>query len=384
MAKVESVNLLIFQSTSFCNIDCDYCYLPDRDAKRKISIEVIEKTIENLLESNLVGEQLSVVWHSGEPLVMPLAFYKEVVRKIASLVPPHVKVRHSIQSNGMLVTQEWCDFLREEKINFGVSIDGPEFIHNFHRKTRNGKGTFKQTMRGIELLQKNNVHFYTISVISKHSLDYPNEIFHFFADLGVKNIALNVEEIEGINKESSHEKENFEDIINFMRRMHQLEKDLNGKINIREFDGIRRRVTNQKLLSSIDAIKSDLASPFNIISVGTNGDFSTFSPELLEQKDGFYDNFIFGNVFTTRIRDIVHSDKFQLIYSDISEGVEKCKAECDYYLVCGGGAPSNKLYENQSFKSTETLYCIFNTKIPTELVLQEFEDKLALNIPSTG
>jgi len=377
MAMDQEVKLLIFQATSFCNIDCQYCYLPDRTSKRRISVPVVERTIENLRDSELLGSNLSIAWHAGEPLVVPLSFYRKVFKSIKAVLPQQVKVRHSIQTNGILINQEWCDFIKENKINIGLSIDGPGFIHDLYRTTRNGKGTFEKVMKGIELLKKNEIPFHTISVITRQSLDFPEEIFNFFLDLGVRRIALNIEEIEGINTSNSHEsKGTLTKVMEFMRKMHELEKKADQKIAIREFTKIRKRILNRQLLSGGREKINDLASPLHIISVGTDGSFSTFSPELLEQKDPRYDNFVFGNVFEDNIGDIVNKDKFRLIHADIEEGIRRCKAECEFYPLCGGGAPSNKLYENGSFESTETLYCIFNYKLTTQIVLEEFEEML--------
>ena len=156
LLKFGPVRLVVLQSGSFCNLDCDYCYLPDRQTKNRLVRSRIVPIFENLLTSSLVRDSFTVCWHLGEPLAVPMSFYveaMEIINGIKTRLHKEIKINYSVQTNGVLLTQAWCDFFQKYNFNVGVSIDGPAFIHDVHRKTPSGLGTHAATMRGIKLLQ---------------------------------------------------------------------------------------------------------------------------------------------------------------------------------------------------------------------------------------
>ena len=104
-----------------------------------------------------------------------------------------------------------------------------------------------------------------------------------------------------------------------------------------------------------------------------NGDFSTFSPELLNAKSKEYNNFAFGNVNHDNFLGVLTLEKFKSIYTDILNGLMKCKKNCDYFSVCGGGTPSNKYAENGTFDSTETKHCKFKFQEVFDVFFENIE-----------
>ena len=149
------VDLLVLQPTTFCNLDCSYCYLPDRQLKHKFSLDLLEPIFHNLFSSPYLNKDFTIVWHAGEPLAMPPNFYKsafDIIDDIAQkLNKNQYHFEHSIQTNGTLINQDWCDFFKTHNVKIGVSVDGPDFIHDANRKTKTGLGTHASTMRGISL-----------------------------------------------------------------------------------------------------------------------------------------------------------------------------------------------------------------------------------------
>jgi uncharacterized protein len=375
------VELLVIQPTPFCNINCDYCYLPDRNSRKRITLPILRKTIENVFVNKMVGKRLSIVWHAGEPLVLPIVFYEEAFEAISSLAIGKKKITHSIQSNGILINNEWCRFIKEHDINLGLSIDGPSFIHDAHRKTRRGLGTHKQVMRGVEILQKQGVDFHVISVITDCSLDYPDEIFNFFLENGIRRVGFNIEEIEGANQTSTLVGNSVDERIKkFLQRLYELQKNAKGLVKIREFENAFRAITHGTDADAHDiSSRNDQVRPYKIISVDCDGNFSTFSPELLGLKNDRYGDFCFGNVQTNALPEMTSSSKFNRVFRDIQAGVKLCSETCGYYFLCGGGAPSNKYYENGTFASTETMYCRYTIKMPVDIVLADLEEALAIN-----
>lgn len=372
------IDLLILQTTTFCNIDCRYCYLTERGLKKRMSVAVLEKTLNNALADGLVSNQLTLVWHAGEPLAVGCEHFEQLLACCSSVLDG-INFTHSIQTNGMLINDAWCDLFKRYNCQIGISIDGPQFINDAARVRRNGKSTFADTMNGVAYLQKHKIPYHSIAVVSSLSLDHPDEIFSFFHQNGFHKLCLNIEEVEGTNQNSSiYFSENNAKISAFYKRMFDLYAESDKHMSLRELDS-----TIHVLLRGIDTIditqlvtNSHQLIPWAIITVDTAGNFCTFSPELLGQESKEFSNFILGNVHEIGFKDAQKTELFKRLYGSIEEGINKCKSNCEYYHVCGGGAPANKYYENGTFSSTETMFCKYSVQIPVNVVLEHLENEL--------
>jgi uncharacterized protein len=375
--ELTPVGMVIFQPTTYCNLDCDYCYLPGRESKNQISLTIVQATIEKLFTSSLLKPHLTIAWHSGEPLAMPIGFYEDAFALIEDLKKQYtlteLTIVQSLQTNATLINQAWCDFFKKYDVQVGVSIDGPDFIHNAHRKTRKGLGSHAATMRGISWLQRNEINFNVIAVLTSISLNYVEEILDFFVTNNIKYIGFNIEELEGIHNVSSLKDAEMEDKYrHFMKYIYQYSRANPDLISIREFKQTEFFIKERK------AIEVGQFSPFLYVSVGVNGDFSTFSPELLPMESELYGNFILGNFLKDNLESIVETEKFNSMYEDIAKGVDLCRNSCTYFAICGGGSPGNKYFENGLFASTETMYCRYTKKVLADIVLEELEKDLGL------
>jgi len=361
------IQLLVVQPTPFCNIDCRYCYLPERSNKAVISEETIANLFSQIFASGWLRYGLSVVWHAGEPMVLPVDFYRRAFRLIDSLRPPDVPVTHAFQTNGTLIDDAWCAFFAEEGVNVGVSVDGPKRLHDINRRTRAGRGTFDKTIAGIRRLRARAVPFHVISVLSAESLAAPREMFDFYVSEGIDRVCFNVEESEGDHVSRSFAQGDIEDAYyQFLREFWRLAAAAPGKFSfIREIDDATRLVLRPKE----GVFFNQLVEPFAITSMDWAGNIATFSPELLGLKNAAYDNFVLGNINRDRLTDLGQRPALIRMREDISAGVELCRQRCEYFSVCGGVEPVNKLSENGTFVSTETTYCRMTKMRATDLVL---------------
>ena len=310
------LELLVVQPTPFCNLDCSYCYLADRSNPDRMSFDTLRKTLERTIESGLVSDRFTLVWHAGEPLTVGVGYFKEAVKIVSEVVGDSATVRHSIQTNGVLIDDDWCDFFIERKVNIGVSIDGPAAIHDRYRKTRNGKGTHARTLRGIEKLKSRDIKFHTISVLTDVALSAPVEMFDFFLELAPDRCCFNIEEQEGINQLTSLSKYDGKSQVKaFFMKLMALNAANGFPLSVRELDGA---------LGVIQGWKPDQESelsnhcqeinPFRIITVDINGNFSTFSPELIDALDESNQNFTIGNIQDTGFREAAAGYRFRKIY----------------------------------------------------------------------
>src|SRR5438093_5440723 len=121
------LELLVLQPTPFCNINCSYCYLPDRQSTRRMSRDTLEQTFRWVFAGDLAREPFTLLWHAGEPLVLPVAWYEEAAELLDRHNTRQVPVVQSFQTNATLIDAEWCEFLRRHSVHIGVSVDGPDF-----------------------------------------------------------------------------------------------------------------------------------------------------------------------------------------------------------------------------------------------------------------
>jgi uncharacterized protein len=372
------LELLVIQPTPFCNLDCDYCYLPSRSDRQRLSMELLEAALERVLESPYVQGDFTLLWHAGEPLTLPIAFYDDAGERIrraqARWAGGPLEIRQSVQTNAMVINDAWCDCFERNHIHVGVSLDGPAFLHDRHRRTRTGLGSHAATMRGIASLQRRGIPFQVICVLTEEALHHAEEMFHFFVDHGIHDVAFNMEETEGENAESSLGRPNAEALYTaFLRRFWELWQERPQALRVREFEGICYLAQSD---SRID--RTDMNNPFAIVNVDCRGNFSTFDPELLAVHTEEYGDFVLGHVQRDSLASIVATEKFQRIERDLRAGIERCRAECSYFGVCGGGAGSNKYWEHRSFDCSETQACRYRIKLTSDVVLAGLESLLEL------
>jgi uncharacterized protein len=365
------LELLVVQPTPFCNINCSYCYLPDRQSTRRMSPETLEQTFEWVFSSGLVRGPFTLLWHAGEPLVVPPSFYEEAVSLLERFNHPPVAIHHALQTNATLIDDEWCRLFLEQDIHPGVSVDGPAFLHDRHRRTRRGQGTLDRVLRGMRLLQEHGVPFYVISVLTADSLDYPDELFDFYREQHVETVAFNVEEIEGPHTTSSllgvQMRQRFR---RFFTRFMDLALSVNPPLAVREFD-----TSASALLGPRYGVGSRTQEnkPWAIVNVDCEGNFSTYSPELLGTSSPRHGPFALGNVARDSLESVLGLERFQALEREIALGVERCRQSCAYFPFCGGGAPANKFFETGSFAATETLFCKLHKQVCLDVTLDRLE-----------
>ena len=175
-----------------CNLACDYCYYLEKanlykdNLKHVMSDELLEKFIDEYINSQTMPQVL-FTWHGGETLMRPLSFYKKAM-ELQKKYARGRTIDNCIQTNGTMLTDEWCEFFRENNWLVGVSIDGPQEFHDEYRKNKMGKPSFVKVMQGINLLKKHGVEWNAMAVINDFNADYPLDFYHFFKEIDCKYI----------------------------------------------------------------------------------------------------------------------------------------------------------------------------------------------------
>lgn len=171
-----------------CNLRCQYCYYLEKsclypdDAHHQMSDELLELFTRQYIQAQSQPEVL-FTWHGGEPLLRPLSFYRRVMEYQRKYGQGRL-VSNCIQTNGTLLTDEWCEFFHQNNWLVGISIDGPQPFHDAYRRTADQRNSFTQVLRGIELLQKHQVEWNAMAVVNNYNVQHPLEFYRFFRDLG--------------------------------------------------------------------------------------------------------------------------------------------------------------------------------------------------------
>jgi uncharacterized protein len=370
----KSISLLILQPTPFCNIDCKYCYLPGRNVRSFMKEDDLRRILTQLREDGVLGDRIDICWHAGEPLVAGVDFYSKACELIQTELSAHTHVTQIIQTNGILINERWCQFFREHDIHVGISIDGPQATHDKRRLTRAGAGTFDKVVQAIKLLQRYEIDHYALCVVNEETILEPDRLNSFFANLGFREVCYNIEETDGINQSAVLGMPDVERRArHFFRTLLEYCRQPANQLWIRELHRMLGRLATASA-SADNEIPSDLTEPLRTLTVAYNGDWSTFSPEFAGITHPESGNFVFGNLVRESLFDGLQRANFLRVWSQIQAGVNRCRATCPYFRVCGGGAPSNKFAELEDLAGSETVYCRTWTQALADACLDVLEN----------
>lgn len=328
-----------------CNLRCKYCYyLEKKDlypaSNSQMSDELLEKFIKEYIESQPVSDVV-FVWHGGESLLRPVSFYKKVL-KLQSQYRGGKNIINTLQTNGTLLNREWCEFFSSNGWLIGLSIDGPEFIHDAFRKTQNMKGTFKSVMEGIERLNKHKVEWNILATVNSLNGDYPVETYKFFKSLGTPFIQFTpvVERYESNGKLLSGKDEG---------------------IVVADFS-VNPKQWGHYLISMYDEwVKQDVGTVFVQLFDSTLANWMGMTPGVctmartcgnapaIEFNGDVYscDHFVFpqyylGNLKKRSLVEMVLDPRQQRFGFDKSQTLPAQCKKCEYLFACNGECPRNR------------------------------------------
>ena len=171
-----------------CNLACKYCYyleknnLYDKSHRHIMSDEMLEQFTREYIEAQTMPQVL-FTWHGGEPLMRSIDFYKKALT-LQKKYARGRRIDNIIQTNGTMLTDEWCEFFAQNNWLVGISIDGPQEYHDHYRLTTTGNPSWQKVMHGIELLKKHHVEWNAMALVNAYNANHPLEFYHFFKDNG--------------------------------------------------------------------------------------------------------------------------------------------------------------------------------------------------------
>lgn len=184
MGDITRTSIMIKPASADCNLRCEYCYyyrnssIYGEGGAHRMTLETLEKIIREYLA--LPGSHKPVSWQGGEPTLAGLDFFRKAVEYQRKYARPGQVIENNLQTNGLVLNEDWAEFLADERFLVGISLDGPEQVHDCYRRDDAGKGTYAKVMRAIELMNGRGTDFNILAVVAKHTIDKPEELYHFF------------------------------------------------------------------------------------------------------------------------------------------------------------------------------------------------------------
>jgi uncharacterized protein len=324
-------SLLIKPASAVCNLDCSYCFYLDREADpykalpgRRMSLETLERLVDTYLFYSYPNSVFA--FQGGEPTLAGLPFFEKLVEFQQQYGRNGQSVSNALQTNAILIDQNWCRLFREYNWLVGVSLDGPEQMHDRYRFNKEGRGTWKRVMTAVELMQAEKVEFNVLCVLSQANVDKPGELYRFFRGLGIDNIQyIPLSEFDS-NGELLPFTITAEQYGRFLCETFDTWWPDRRKVRIRFFDNLAEALAGQKPGSCTLHETCD-----SYVVVEYNGD--VFPCDFFVEKE-----WKLGNITLDSWPEIARRRKRYEFATNKTIAHPLCQA-CEYQSFCHGGCP---------------------------------------------
>ncbi len=373
-------HVIVKPTGALCNLDCEYCFYLDKTrmfkgSKFRISDEILEKHIKDYIECQPPGSQeAGFAWQGGEPTLLGIDFFRKVVALQEKYRKTGLRITNGLQTNGTKLDDQWCKFLKENDFLVGISLDGPESLHDRYRKTRTGKGSFQQVKRGLDKLIRHQVEFNVLTTVQRDNGDHPLEVYRALREFGTGHIQFIpiVEKLEdGTVSARSVLPEQFG---NFMTAIFDewLSVDI-GRIYIQQFESALSSIVDHRGAVCVHAKQCG-----RCLALEHNGD-------VFACDHFVFDDFRIGNIGQQTYVEIVDGEK-QSSFGQAKEKelTNRCK-RCDLLHFCNGGCPAHHLVNHPNERYSHNYLCegyktFFKYTRPyLEAIVQALRNKMPAN-----
>ncbi|SCQ21526.1 Anaerobic sulfatase-maturating enzyme [Tannerella forsythia] len=337
---------------ALCNMDCEYCYYLEKSGlyqerkQNRMSDETLERFTQAYIECQ-TSPFVQFTWHGGESLLRGLDFYRKAL-KFQRQYGRGREIQNCIQTNGLLLNDEWCRFFKDNDFLVGISIDGPEAMHDRYRKDCGGRGTFARVMRGIERLHRHGVEFNTLSVLHDYNVRFPLEMYHFFKDIGSRYMQFSpIVERLGTRADGLELLTAADHPDDCEPAPWSVDPIAYGDFYIAVFDEWVRHDVGQYYIQLFDAtLAGTLGEPPGVcIYAKTCG-----HALAMEYNGDVYacDHFVYpeyrrGNLYEKTLVEITLSDEQRRFGNDKRDGLPAQCRSCRFLRLCNGECPKNRI-----------------------------------------
>lgn len=339
--------------SSICNLACEYCYYLEKNNLYKkedehqrftMSDELLEKFTEEYINSQ-TQPQVLFTWHGGEPFMRPISFYQRAM-ELQKKYAHGRQIDNVIQTNGTLITKEWCEFLKANNWLVGISVDGPQEFHDEFRRTRQGKPTFHKVLKGIHMLKEYGVEWNAMAVVNEFNADYPLDFYRFFKDLGCKYIQFTPVVERLVKHEDGRHLGCLADAGKGELADFSVSPEQWGKFTCALFDEWVKEDVGDVFIQLFDATLANwVGEQPGVCCMARDCGHAS----VMEYNGDVYscDHFVFpeyklGNIYSQTLVEMLYGEK-QKEFGRIKHHSlpAQCKA-CDYLFACNGECPRNR------------------------------------------
>ncbi len=361
MDKYRTYAMLAKPVADSCNLHCEYCYYADKRKALNISTsrmspQVLETYIRQTLEIHGEEAQVDFVWHGGEPVLAGTEFFKSALN-LQKKYGSGRKIRNVIQTNASCLTDEICRLFREHRFLIGVSVDGPEELHNIYRKTSSGDGSFAKVAEGISMLQKHGIPFNTLTTVNRVNMEKPREVYGFLRELTdyIQFLPV-VESFPAVYEADAGQKFATPQGINTVKMKHpvtpfSVTPEGYGNFLCTVFDLWKEKDVGKKYVQLIDVTLGNLKGvPSSLCvhnplcghsgCVEANGDVFSCDRYAFEQ-------YRLGNITETHLGKLMEKNRAFGMHK--TYGLSDDCFKCPYIRLCFGGCPKDRLTEGKNY-----------------------------------
>ena len=358
MTGPRAFNIMIKPGGSLCNLDCRYCYYLDKASmyggrEPVMSIEMLEKVIRDYI-SSCDTREVTFNWHGGEPLAIGIDFYRKAVELERRYSDGKI-ISNTIQTNGTLVTPDWADFLASNRFLVGISIDGPQHIHDIYRSSKAGVPSFDRVMEGLGNLVRAGAEFNTLTAVSKASEGHALEIYQFLKSLGSRFMQF-LPVVERIKFQVNANGRQMKNLRPSMVDPHSKGDGFGtwsvsdigyGKFLCGIFDWWVRHDVGRYFVGAFDATLASWCG----VPPGTCSFCETCGGNLVVEHNGdvyVCDHFVYpeyrlGNVAMSSLRDMAGSPAALAFGIDKRNSLPSQCRRCEWVHLCNGECPKHRL-----------------------------------------
>jgi uncharacterized protein len=343
------IHVLAKPTGAVCNLHCSYCFFLNKErlypgSRFRMSDEVLEAYIRQLIESHQ-SQRVTVSWQGGEPTLMGIDFFKKAIAFQEKYQKPGMIFENTLQTNGTLLNDEWCEFFRKHDFLVGISIDGPQPLHDLHRLDKQGRPTFDRVMRGLRLLQKHGVEYNILTTVNRVNADHPLEVYRFLRDEAKTSWMQFIPAIERLKdgvvtiyqegttvSERSVQPRQWGDFL--MTIFNEWVRHDVGTVFVQTFEAAAR---NWLGLPSSGMCVFD-ATCGHGLALEHNGDLYACD-HFVEPK------YFLGNIQQSHMLDLVASEEQRTFGRNKLDLLPRSCRECEVWFACKGECPKNRFGE---------------------------------------
>lgn len=338
-------SLLIKPASAVCNLDCEYCFYLDRAADpykelpaRRMSDEVLERLVDQFLFYSYPNSVFA--WQGGEPTLAGVGFFRKAAELQARYGRDGQSVANALQTNAILINDEWCDLFKQYSFLIGASLDGPEEVHDRYRFNKSGQPTWRKVMNGIATMKRHAVDFNVLCVVSQANVDEPRKLYQWFKSQGFDFVQyIPLAEFDGAGNRLPFALTP-EQYGRFLVELFECWWPDRRKIRIRMFDNVVESLVGLKPGNCTLHHTCD-----SYVVVEYNGD--VYPCDFFVEQ-----SWKLGNIMVDSLPELARRSRRADFAATKTIPHEECR-KCEFEFICHGGCPKLRQGRNRNFSDLD-------------------------------